>query len=433
MNSMNEPQTYPDDLEGDAEESPVNATASRESDAKKPSLKDNRALRNRLVIIGGIVAVVAVVAYGTFMRTRSVSEQIPEEVKGVQALPTPGQAQVGETALASSPLYAGVMKDVNEERLNEAEQQGRSGLPLADTLSPVAASQPTTGASAPAQQQTPVAINQADYQRWQQQQVQEAQMRQQQMNEYMKSIQAFMKDRREAWAPTGSSEIVVYGEERSTVAAAKPAGAGMMNVADTAPRAASTDQSQQGAPVTLIPAGTMVSAVTFNRINTDLIAPVVATIVSGKYAGSNLIGLPTRVGEVAKVDFKSISIPGAGTSLPVQAISLDAQTLEAGVATSVDRKLLAKYLLRPLAGAAAAVGEVAKNAGSTTINVSGATSTTNAELDDRRVRQIMLGAVGEQAAADLSADSLDPTVRVADKTVIGVLFTADVIYTPQNK
>lgn len=432
MNSMNEPQTHPDDLEDEAEVSPENATPGGASDAGKPALKDNRALRNRLVIIGGIVAVVVVVAYGTLMRTRSVSEQIPDEVKGVQELPAPGQAQVGETALASSPLYAGVIKDVNDERLNEAEKEGRSGLPLADTLAPMAASQPGPAPSAP-KQSNQAPINQADYQRWQQQQMQEAQIRQQQMNEYMKSIQAFMKDRREAWAPTGSSEIVVYGEERSTVAAAKPAGAGMMNVADTAPRAASTDQSQQGAPVTLIPAGTMVSAVTFNRINTDLIAPVVATIVSGKYAGSKLIGLPTRVGEVAKVDFKSISIPGAGTSLPVQAISLDAQTLEAGVATSVDRKLLAKYLLRPLAGAAAAVGEVAKNAGSTTINVSGATSTTNAELDDRRVRQIMLGAVGEQAAADLSADSLDPTVRVADKTVIGVLFTADVIYTPQNK
>lgn len=430
MNSMNDQQGPDNDFADEAENAP--AQTARPAVPPKEGLMDNRALRNRLVILGGVFLVVVVVAYGTLMRTRSAADQLPEEVKGVRELPPPGQAVNGETALASSPLYAGVLKDVNDQRLDAAEADGRSGMPLADTLGPVQPTPPAATPSAPPERYNPNQLNQADYQRWQQQQMQAAQMREQQMNEYMKSIQAFMKERRDSWAPKGS-DMVTYGDGRSTVAEAKPAGAEVMTVSAATAQPAASPQGQQAAPVTLIAAGTMVSAVTFNRINTDLIAPVVATIVSGRYAGAKLIGTPARAGEVAKIDFKTISIPGAGTSLPIQAISLDAQTLEAGVATSVDRKILAKYVLRPLAGAAAAVGEVAKSAGSTTVNVNGATSSTNAELDDRRVRQIMLGAVGEQAAADLSADSLDPTVRVADKTVIGVLFTADVIYTPQNK
>lgn len=436
MNTMNDQLGSDDDFDDGAEI--VSEASARPSVAPKKGLMDNRALRNRLVIIGGVLLVLMVVAYSTLMRTRSVAEQLPEEVKGVRELPPPGQAVSGETALASSPVYAKVLSDVNDQRLDTAEAEGRSGMPLADTLSPaspkVAASAPSAPTSPP---MNPNEFNQGDYQRWQQQQQQAAQLREQQMNEYMKVIQAFMQNRREVWAPKGS-EMVVYEGDRSTIPTAPSAGAGvtgsgLVNVSAASAQTSAPPQSQQASSVTLIPAGTLVSAVTFNRVNTDLIAPLVATVVSGPYAGAKLIGTPSRVGEVAQIEFKTISLPGVGTSLPVQAFSLDAETLEAGVATSVDRKLLSKYLLRPLAGAAAAVGDAAKNAGSTTVNVMGVTSSTNAELDGRRARQIMLGAVGEQAAADLSSGSIDPTVRVADKTVIGVLFVADVIYTPQNR
>lgn len=416
-----------DPLESAAEVDPLESAAEADPTIAPPptapraSAGNKRALRNKIVLLGGVVAVVLIVGVSVVTRTRTTSQSLPAEVKGVQELPPPGEMVQGETALASSPLYSNVISTVNKERLDEAERAGRSGMPLADTIRPAspAGSAASAGAgpgqeAAQANQSAQAAqLTQADLQ-----------ARQQALVAQMNQIQKFMGDRRDAWAPKGTAMITVT--DGSTVAASQTAARPTTAAAPGADPGSSAPKNQ----VTLIPAGTLLSAVTVNQVNTDLTVPLVATIASGQFAGAKIIGSPERVGDVAKIEFTTMSLPGYGTSVPIKAYSLDESTLEGGVATSVDRKLFAKYLLRPAAAAVAAVGAAAKNAGTTTVNINGATTQTTGELTNKRARQIMTGALGEQASKDMTAESTDPTVHVARRTVIGVIFVSDVTYTP---
>lgn len=410
------------DFLGDAEAAPASSPAS--TSPLPPPGRVKNGVRNRIVIFGGILLVCVFLAYTGFMRAKSATqpEQLPADVKGVEALPPPGQMQEGSTALASSPQYQEMQHDVDLERIKKAEAEGRSAFATADMLSPSPASAAASAAPQPQQPMDPAM--RAELERARAAELQAYAQREAQL---MAKAQQFMIERREAWAPRGT-EIIGFGDRSMIVSTA--AAATLPSAAQTTATAAQATTGQK--PVTLIEAGTLVSAITVNKVNTDVLAPVVAKIVSGKFAGATLIGNPTRAGEVAKIDFTTISIPGYPNSMPVSAFSLDAETLEAGVATSVDRKWFAKYFLRPTAAAVAAVGEAAKTAGSTTtINVVGGTTSTNPPLDGKRIGQIMGGAVGEQVAKDLTADSTDPTVRVGSKVVIGVIFTSDVVYTPK--
>lgn len=376
----------------------------------------NPAVRNQLLIFGGIVLVVSLAAFSALNRS-SAPEQIPTDAKGVEALPTPGQMQEGPTALTESPAYKEVVEQVSTATINQAESEGRSMIPRAETLraeperTPQQMVMPESVVRAPGLgYQDPVMRDTQELQ----------QQRDQIFNEQVRLVREFMAARQEAWAPRGS-EIIGFGE-RSAVPVKAIATAATPATATTPTGTAATEPANQ---TVLIPAGTLVSATLVNRVNTDVQSPVVATIATGQFAGAKLIGAHVRAGEVAKIDFTAISIPGIG-SMPAQAFTLDAATLDAGVASEVDRKIFERYVLRPTAAAIAAIGEAAQSVGSTTVTVAGVTQT-NPEVDGRRAVQIGAGAVGEQVAKDFEARPTDPTVYVNRNTLVGVMFVADVV------
>lgn len=422
-----------DNFEAEAEIAPQAAVAKpaavgASSEGLVSRLSSNPAFRSRLVFLGGAGLVLALVSYNAFFRT-STNVALPSDASGValSSAPTPEMIETGAPSpMASSPIYQEMSKDIDERRAAQAEKEGTTSLPSTETMAAnfkplpeAAASQPSTPGTAP--------MSPAD-----QAMAAEAARRQQaELQAEVASLVRFMNERRDVWAPAKSDDIIRFGTAK------------MVNVADTSPvspaaaSAFSQGQAQGGdaqpsakSQVVLLPAGSQVAAVTATTCNTDFNAPIFAEVATGPIKGAKLVGTCTRANDEALITFNSIAIPGRGV-IGTQAVAYNASTNEAGVGTSVDRKLMSKYFLRPLAQGIAAVGEAAKSSGSTTVVVNGATTTTNGQLDNKRARQILGGAVAEQASKDLTAGDIEPTVRVAARHVLSVYFVTDVV-APNN-
>lgn len=196
---------------------------------------------------------------------------------------------------------------------------------------------------------------------------------------------------------------------------------------------AGAQDQQSPTTYTLIGAGAIESVRIDSGINTDYGADFVATLVTGRYAGARLVGSYQRSKDRAVMQVRSMTIPGQGVTVPANAVILDATTREAGTATEVDRKLLTKYVLKPLAAGVSAVGEAARNQGTTTIIVDGTQIATQEPMDSEQVKRIVAGSAAQQIAQDAEALDTTPTVRVAPGTIAGVLFVSDVLYTPNRQ
>ncbi|MCZ8255033.1 MAG: DotG/IcmE/VirB10 family protein [Polaromonas sp.] len=182
--------------------------------------------------------------------------------------------------------------------------------------------------------------------------------------------------------------------------------------------------------VTLISAGEIEAARLDVAVNTDVSTEWVGTVLTGKYAGAKVIGTVERRGTLAHLAVNTLSFPAQRQSVPAAAVALDANTLEAGNATDVDRKLFVRYGVKPLAAGFAAVAQYLQSAG-TTVVVNGATvSQTVPELTTKRAGQLVAGSAAQQIANDTTAMDTTPTVRVARGTVIGIFFLKPVVYTP---
>ena len=186
-----------------------------------------------------------------------------------------------------------------------------------------------------------------------------------------------------------------------------------------------------GVSKTIIAAGTIGAVKTLTGINTDIGGDFVSELLTGPYAGASIVGSYRRVGTLASLTFKSITIKGMGLTLPIVATGLDATTLDAATATDVDRKLLVKYGVKPLAAGLAALGTAFSLTG-TTVNINGsAVTNTQTELSRDAAGGVVLGAAAKQLTNDVDALDTTPTVRVAPHTVLGIMFVSDVIYTPK--
>lgn len=187
-----------------------------------------------------------------------------------------------------------------------------------------------------------------------------------------------------------------------------------------------------GQPRVLIQAGTLEAAEMLTSVNTDRGSKFAVKLLTGKYAGSVLRGEYRREGDVAAGTLTAIAIPGFGASLPAAAEILDPITLESGYATEVDRKLITKYGIKPIASGLAAVADYLRMAGTTVVTNGTTTVTAQPEFSGKRAAQIV-GAAGAQAIAnDSSALNTTPTAKIEAKAMVGVLFTDDVRYTPAS-
>lgn len=387
-----------------------------------------------MLITGVLLITVAGAVASGWMSVKKVAP-LPAEVSGVTTGSSPTLNTRNNPTLANTAGYQEMVAKMDDRRTEAALQSGGSVQPLAaNTASNLIQTKPGVDGAAQAPAPTPV----PQYQ----QVVPTPAPQYQQVVQYQGTPQAAdpvhqrMIENAQAYLlslEAGRAKgLQVFQVSSSEVKPDSTAGANMVAGANPGTGAAGPSaQPTVATSRTLIPAGTIYSARIESAVNTDLNGEFAATLVTGPYTGAQLVGVSKLVGEAASLQFKSLSLPGRGITISISAIALDAVSREAGTATDVDRKLLVKYGLKPLAAGIAAAGKIIGTAG-TSINVNGSTvATTTPEITGSTTRDVMLGAAAEQVSQDANAFNTTPTVRVAPGTVVGIFFTADAIYMPK--
>lgn len=181
----------------------------------------------------------------------------------------------------------------------------------------------------------------------------------------------------------------------------------------------------------LIKAGTIMFAVLDTAVNSDEPGPILATIVSGKYKGTKLIGsfqLPSNADKMI-ITFNTMSIPTVGKTISINAVGIDPSTARTALASSVDKHILLRY--GSLFGSAflEGFGNAFQSSG-TTITLDGSNGATTIDNGVGRTAGenaiIALAKVGQQWGNVLApVFNTPPTVQVYAGTSIGILFTQD--------
>ena len=148
-------------------------------------------------------------------------------------------------------------------------------------------------------------------------------------------------------------------------------------------------------------------------INTDEISPTTATVLEGgPLIGAEFLSeTPARVGEKSVVIFDSMSVGGADYS--VRAIALDPETNRSGLADSVNRHILERYLKLGIAAFVDGYAESLQDS-TTTVSSEGSTTTqTSAVPDGATQTKIAIGKVGEAFVPQFEDEfKRPPTVEV---------------------
>jgi len=178
----------------------------------------------------------------------------------------------------------------------------------------------------------------------------------------------------------------------------------------------------------LIPAGQINYGQILIEANSDVPGPVLAQLVSGPLAGARLIGTFTTTEEHLTLSFNSIVIDGINQ--PVQAIAIDPGTTLPGVASEVDNRYFQRVMLpaaaRFLEGIGAAIAEDTQ----TTVTVQGDTviEQQNAlDFEQELGRGVQEGFSEIADFMDDEANGVQPLIRVAKGTAIGIFFTEPVL------
>jgi hypothetical protein len=385
-----------------------------------------------LMVTGGAV-VFAVALIFVMFTTRNQAKPLPASVQGASVGSPPGLAEVPSAALAKSPQYNSMVDEIDNKRIAAARDAGQSVQPMAETVNrdlrpsmtpeqlaqgqgrpqgPAAPVPPSPTLAPPPP--LPVAY-------------QPPATNYQSGNAQDPAAQAQMAQAQQAMAAL----IATRPRGAQTFMLTDPAAA---RVTQPAAAVAKADQAGNKTPAarTLIQAGSIESVRLDSAINTDLSGDFVGTLVTGSYAGSKVVGTARRTGTLAGLQFRSLSLAGQGVTIPITATGIDATSLEAGTASDVDRKLLTKYMIKPLAAGVAAIGEAVKSGGTTVIINGSSTVQTAADITAQKAERIALGAAAGQVVADAEALNTTPTVRVYPGAIVGIMFTADVVYTPHQ-
>lgn len=232
-----------------------------------------------------------------------------------------------------------------------------------------------------------------------------------------------------ARTPTGSETFQI---SPAALTVAEPSAGGRPGV--QAPGQGNGGEIAEEGPV-LIQAGTIEVMHIDTAINTDRGNRFRATLVTGPYKGAIVNGTYklNAAGDAADIEVTSLALREPKMTVAAQGVGLDPKTWEIGAATDVDRKLLVRYGIKPLATGFAAVAEYLRNAGTTVVINGTSTTTATPPLTGKRTGQIVAGAAAGQLANDSEALNTRPTARVARNTVVGLYFTADVRAKPEQK
>jgi len=178
----------------------------------------------------------------------------------------------------------------------------------------------------------------------------------------------------------------------------------------------------------LLPAGEIEYAQLLIEANTDAPGPVLAQIMSGPLKGGKLLGSFENQEEYLTLTFSTLVLNDE--TLSINAIALNPETTLPGLATEVNKRYFSRVLLPAAAAFMTEFADALAESSNTTVSVSGETVIeTSEELDTDDAVAEGISAAGEALEEVISEETsgIEPLIRVAPGTAMGVLFTQSVV------
>ena len=189
--------------------------------------------------------------------------------------------------------------------------------------------------------------------------------------------------------------------------------------------------------VIVVPAGAIEYAQLITEATTDAPGPVLAEVASGPLQGARVLGTFEATNEYLVLNFDTIVVDGI--SQQASAVALDPKQANIGVITEIDRRYFQRAILPAAAAFVEGLTEAISESGSTTITISsdsGGSQSTSQQNNDRDSDQEIASGISELGAElgsiiDEEASEIEPLLRVAAGTPIGILFLEPVLENPQ--
>jgi len=330
----------------------------------------------------------------------------------------------------SSPYFIEQTEKAEAERANAAMQSGGSALPT-----PIGSPTNLGEAGAGKKAQDPLVELRAETEHLKQQLAQVQQQQQQQParqpeqfdDSLARAMQKELERLMDGWEPHGIKNVLVTKEEERKAQAAAAAATtlgGSGATAISAADAANTSPLQRAK--TIVPAGTVSYAELLTEANSDVPGPILAQIVSGPLSGARAVGAFKVMNEYLVLTFTLVNFKGK--DYQINAIALDPNTTLGGMATEVDERWFTRVVLPAAAGFMQGFG-AALSQGSSSIVTNG--TTTIVQQSGKGISQGAFQGVA-QAGQTLgqyfqnAANNVQPLVRVAAGTPMGLFFTTSV-------
>lgn len=371
-------------------------------------MKDKKS-KSIIFVTATLILLVLLVA---FMMLRKPAQPLPSEIRGVSQVKAQvrDERQIGEM----DPTYRELFDRQNEINAKQAEEAGRSQyLRIGDDPQPKDVIEaPKMAESEPPK---PVELQRAS--------AAPAQASPKQAKrEPHPAVMALVQER---WGVSGHQKHVQHAAVQYEPATEAGSTASAGNPGDP--------QGQPQNERVLYKSGTIVAATMVNTINSDNPGSVIAKIHSGPLAGGTIIGQSqSGAGGIGvRATFNRL-VAADGREFSMNGEALSEGDLSNMIATDIDRKLLNRFVFRPLGYFAKGMADAVlanANAESTTANEnSGLTTVVNEKLDTKEQVRVGIGMATSEMLKDLDDPmNIRPTTTVARNEVFGVVFLAPVI------
>lgn len=339
-----------------------------------------------------------------------------------------GEDVAGTVGGNVTPEYRDLLDQENQNRAKSALQSGQSALPT-----PIG----EVANVAPEKEQPidPLALWRQEEQKQtaapaemlQQQAPQQAEQAPADDTEALtQAMQAQIASLMDAWQP-GEATVVSFAteEQRAPETATTTTGGAIESASATtaAPKLAKV----------VVPAGDILYGAMITEANSDVPGPILAQVLSGPLKGGRVIGQFRVSDDYLVLEFRTLSINGRTYS--INAIALDPNTTLGGMATEVDQRYFSRLVLPAAASFISRFGEVISQPEQTTTVSEGTVIISQGKQSTRDALYAGAGDAAEQLSefVDSEANRIQPLVRVASNTPIGIFFISPVTNQTQEE
>jgi len=173
----------------------------------------------------------------------------------------------------------------------------------------------------------------------------------------------------------------------------------------------------------IVNAGSISYAQTITSLNSDILGPVLAQILSGPFAGARIIGSVSVKDDYMVLEFQRIVKDDVSYS--VSAVGMDKDTTLTGQVTSINHHYYERVILPAAAKFISGYANALSQTGtSTTVGSGGATTANNPIPSPKQSIYGGLNASASTISKILLQDSNKPlTIKIAKGTTFGIIFT----------